>query len=260
MTKWTGISVDDVPSGDRYPVDRDVAGPVSSRCLSPDGYSLWMVHAALGDGATIRWSGERSDDVVYVIDGVVEVGGRRCEAGGAVIVERAADVELVARGDCVIAHFGSLDAEPPTDGPLGGPAPDATSVHIYGPGGAFLSGDRENVHAVWFADGTCGTCRVQLLEVSAPPNDEPRGKPHTHSADEIIYLLDGSVRMGSYAFGPGSALSIPANVRYSLVGGREGHRFINFRRDVSWQVYGRGGEPLLETAIARGGHVTGDVR
>lgn len=260
MPKWTGITLDDVAPVDRYPVDREVGGTVSAQRLSPDGYSLWMVHASLGEGATIGWSGERSDDVVYVIGGEIEVNGHRCETGSAVVVERDAEARLVARGDSEIVHFGSVEAAPPTDGPLGPPASGATAIHAYGPDGAFVSGERENVHAVWFADGTCDTCRVQLLEVASPPSADGRGKPHSHTADEIIYLLDGSVRMGSYSFGPGSALSIPGDVRYSLVSGPEGHRFINFRRDVSLQMYGRGGEPLLETAIARGGRVTGDVR
>ncbi|MEX2626749.1 MAG: hypothetical protein WD225_07675 [Ilumatobacteraceae bacterium] len=260
MAKWTGHLLDDVVATDRHPAGRDTTGDATFRLLSPAGYSLWMVHIRLADGAGLNWATPRSDDVVYVLDGEVEIDGRTCEAGGAAIVERSATTELRARGPAEIAHFGSDDPAPPIDGPLGAPDGPGTAVHVYGPDGAFISGDREGVHAVWFADGTCPTCRVQLLEVTSPPTDEPHGKPHTHSADEIIYLLDGTVKLGSFAYGPGSALSIPGDVRYSLVGDRDGHRFINFRRDVSWQVYGRDGEPLLETAIARGGRATGDVR
>ena len=66
--------------------------------------------------------------------------------------------------------------------------------------------------------------------------------------------------MGAYELGKGSALCVPGNVRYSLVGGAEGHRFINFRRDVSEQIYERKSEPLLETGLARGGRLINDLR
>jgi uncharacterized cupin superfamily protein len=85
------------------------------------------------------------------------------------------------------------------------------------------------------------------------------GGGHSHSEDEIIYVLSGEVRMGSHHYGPGSALSIPADVRYALANGEHGHVFLNYRSGVSEQVYARGDEPLLETALARGGRVVDDV-
>lgn len=260
MTKWTSISHREVRARGSYQAPRDVTGPVSSKRLSPPDYGLWLCDAQLDDRTTITWSGEHSDDTIYVLDGELHVGGRLCPSGGAVIVESGATTTAVAVGATRIAHFGSHEPHPPVGGRLGPPHPDGHGVHVVGPGGMFVSGEREGVHAVWFADGTCDTCRAQLLEVTAPPNEEPRGKAHSHSQDEIIYLLDGSFSMGAHSFEPFTALSIPGDVRYALVGGAAGHRFVNFRRDVSEQSYAGGIGPLLETAIARGGHATADLR
>ena len=66
--------------------------------------------------------------------------------------------------------------------------------------------------------------------------------------------------MGAYELETGSALCVPGNVRYSLVGGADGHRFLNFRRDVSEQIYERNSAPLLETGLARGGRLINDLR
>jgi hypothetical protein len=60
--------------------------------------------------------------------------------------------------------------------------------------------------------------------------DTPRqGKPHTHSASEIIYVVDGLVRLGSVELPPGSSLCIPGGVRYAEASGPSGATFLNFR-------------------------------
>lgn len=253
MTKWTAIAFDSATPQSAYPVDRTVTGLAEARLLSPPDYSLWLTYARLEPGATIDWRGEHSDDAVYVLSGAVEVDGRRAPAHAAVLVECAAEATLSARDGAEVLHFGAYRPGPPSGGPIGDPEPPMHAVHVVGPEGEHVSGAREGVNAVWFADGTCAHCRVQLFEVTSPPSDASRGKAHHHSQDEIIVLMSGSVSMGSHHFAPISAISIPGDVRYALVGGPDGHRFLNYRRDVSIQVYARGSEPLLETATARGG-------
>lgn len=260
MAKWTNVSHWDARETSTYQAPREVTGAVTSKRLSPEGYGLWLCDAQLGDGATIAWSGDHSDDALHVMAGELDVGGRRCPSGGAVIVESGAVATAVAVGPTRVLRVGSSDPKPSEWGPLGPPAFDRRAVHVVGPGGMFATGEPERVHAVWFSEGTCDTCRAQLFEVTAPPDDEPWGKAHSHSQDEIIYLLDGSVSMGAYAIEPFTALPIRADVRYALVGGAEGHRFINFRRGVSVQTHAYDPEPLVETAFARGGRATADVR
>lgn len=258
MTKWTAITFDAAEPATAYPVPRAATGVVEARLLSPAGYSLWLTHVQLAAGGTIEWHGEQSDDAVYVLAGEVElrqsgVASRRAPAGGAVLVESAAAATLVAPDGAVLLHFGAYVPGPARGGPAGDPEAPMSAVHVVGREGEHVSGAREGVNAVWFADGTCAHCRVQLFEVTSPPSEEHRGKAHHHSEDEIIVLMSGSVSMGAHHFAPLSAISIPGDVRYALVGGPDGHRFLNFRRDVSVQVYARGSEPLLETALARGG-------
>jgi len=258
VTKWTAVAFDAAESQAAYPVPRTATGVTEARLLSPAGYSLWLSYARLEPGGTIEWRDEHSDDAIYVLAGEVEVrtvdgAARRTPAGGAVLVECAAAATLTAPSGAELLHFGAYAAGPALGGPAGDPEAPMGAVHVVGPEGEHVSGAREGVNAVWFADGTCPHCRVQLFEVTSPPSDEQRGKAHHHSEDEIIVLMGGSVSMGAHHFAPISAISIPGDVRYALVGGPDGHRFLNFRRNVSLQVYARGSEPLLETASARGG-------
>lgn len=260
MAKLTVRRRTEVPASTSYQAPREAMGVVASVALAPEGYSLWCCDSELADGATIRWAAPHGDDGIYVLSGALVIDGRTCPAGGGIVVESDVETTATAIGPTHIVHLGSTDPRPPTGGLLGAPHPDAHGVHVVGPRGAFQSGREEGVQAVWFTDATCDTCRAQLFTVTGPPNHDKRGKSHTHSADEIIYVLDGTITMGSYTLGPGTALCVPGDVRYALVGGPDGHSFLNFRRDVSEQVYARGSAPILETALARGGHATGDVR
>ena len=252
MTKWTSAARDDAPEADASATPR-LEGEGTSRRLSPEDYPLWLFETTLADGARMRWSSCETDEAVYVMSGELEVDGTSCPEGGAVIVERGARATATAKGPTTVVHVGSTSegssAPPAEDKPGGG-------IHVVGPGGQFESGTRENVHAVWFADGTCENCSLQLFTVETPVLDDRQGRGHSHSQDEIIYLLDGAVTMGAHTFGPGTAVAIPADVRYALRAHEGGHRFLNFRRDVSWQIYELGSEPLLETALARGGRVS----
>jgi hypothetical protein len=118
------------------------------------------------------------------------------------------------------------------------------------------------VRAVWFADSTCPTCRIALFTVFNDKAGPKGGKPHIHTADEIIYVVEGSMRFGSYELGPDTSICIPANVRYGQSAGDNGCKFLNFRRDTSLQYYfEKGVEPVAlgEGGLARGGREVGDV-
>lgn len=256
MTRWTSIARDGVApvAGSTVP---GLEGEGTSRRLSPDGFPLWMRETDLADGARLCWRSPDTDEAIYVMSGELEVDGCACPAGGAVIVERGAHAAATANGPTTVVHGGSTAESSSPSSTVEGTEPGGR-VHVVGPQGRFESGARENVRAIWFADGTCETCGVQLFTVEAHVDDDHRGRPHSHSQPEIIYLLEGTVSMGAHTFEPGTAISIPADIRYALTVHDGGHRFLNFRKDVSWQVYELGSEPLLETAAARGGRATGD--
>lgn len=259
MAKFTALALDDVDAAEGYAAPRDATGVRWSKKLSPDDYSVWLAVSELEDGGTITWGDRHGDDGVYVLSGALEVDGRVCPATGAVIVESGVAATATAIGPTQIAHYGPVDDDPPADGLYGAPDPTGHGVHVVGDQGWYVSGDRERVLARWFADATCPTCRIALFHVWRGEGNA-KDIPHTHTQDELIYLVDGSIVMGSYTFGPGTCLAIPADLRYSVTSGPDGMAFLNYRRDVSVQRYGKVKPEELEGALARGGRLVGDLR
>ena len=259
MAAPTAIHLEDVAASDGSAAPRDAQGVVRSRRVSPDGYPLWMVVTELRDGGVLRWDSDHGDDGVYVQSGALDVDGHVCAAGGAVIVESGVAAVARAIGPTTVVHGGAHDPAPPTDGLYGAPARDGHHVHVVGDGGWFRSGDRERVVATWFADSTCPTCRISFFHVWRGEGGV-RDRSHTHTQDELIYVVGGSVVVAGVEHGPGTCLAVPANVRYSLTSGPEGNAFLNYRRDVSVQGYAPGEPTELEGALARGGVLVGDFR
>jgi quercetin dioxygenase-like cupin family protein len=68
---------------------------------------------------------------------------------------------------------------------------------------------------------------LQMFEMDVPA-DTLIGQ-HAHDEDEIIYVVDGELRLGSYVLQPGASVYIPGNTLYSLRAGPAGLRFLNFR-------------------------------
>jgi quercetin dioxygenase-like cupin family protein len=52
---------------------------------------------------------------------------------------------------------------------------------------------------------------------------------HSHSEDEVIYVLDGEIRMGRRVLGPQSIIVIRKDSQYKFTVGDEGVRFLNVR-------------------------------
>jgi quercetin dioxygenase-like cupin family protein len=229
----------------------------TSRPVTFDGFPLWAVRTELAAGAEIVWDGPHGDEGLYVMAGELAVGDRRCPAGGAVLVE--AGVSTVVRTDtgASVVHVGPHDPDPPTEGRYGPPAPGPRGVHVIGPGGTFATVDgTRNTHM--FADSTCGTCRITLfVSGRSAANTSNR---HSHSADEILYVLHGQLSFGNQHLAPGDAVAIAADQPYAFQGsGSDGYAFLNYRRDVSEQTIGDA-PPLLEGGLARGMTPVHDIR
>jgi hypothetical protein len=103
-------------------------------------------------------------------------------------------------------------------------------VHVIGPGG--VDGRSEHLHETrFFADASCPTCRTSLMFSSRGARYESAA--HSHSQDELIYVLDGELHLGSLRVGPGDTLSVPGLVRYRFSTGADGYRFLNYSADSS---------------------------
>jgi hypothetical protein len=255
----TTTTLDPGSAGSVYAAPRVATRVRWSQPTSPDGYSIWSAVSELDDGGTIEWDTAHGDDGVYVLSGALEVDGHRSPADGAVVVESGVATVARAVGVTRVVHCGARDAEPPGDGLYGAPSADGHHVHVVGDRGWFSSGDRERVAVRWFADSTCPTCRIALFHVWRAEGGV-RDRSHTHTQDELIHVLGGSVVVGGTTLPAVTCLAIPADHRYSLTSGPDGFAILNYRRDVSVQGY-REGEPTeLEGALARGGAEIGDFR
>jgi hypothetical protein len=265
VTGLIATALDDVVPSTGYAAPRRASGVRWSKPVSPEPYSIWMVVSEIDDGGTIEWDDDHGDDGVYVMSGALDVDAAtlpevsRCPRDGAVIVESGVTCTARAVGTTTVVHCGARDSEPPSDGLYDAPDPTGHGVHVVGEHGWFSSGDRERVTVRWFADSTCPTCRIALFHVVRTEGGV-RDRSHTHTEDELIYVVGGSVVVGGAEHGAGTCLAIPATTRYSLTSGDHGFAILNHRRDVSVQAY-RPGEPEeLEGALARGGAAVNDFR
>jgi mannose-6-phosphate isomerase-like protein (cupin superfamily) len=76
----------------------------------------------------------------------------------------------------------------------------------------------------------------QLVELRYPPNAEIR--LHAHDEDEIMYVLEGAMRINSRTVGPGACLYIAGHTFYGFHAGPEGLHLLNFRprKDASFHL------------------------
>ena len=52
---------------------------------------------------------------------------------------------------------------------------------------------------------------------------------HSHTQDEIIYVIEGNLRLGKRTLGPGSVLLIQRDTQYQFQAGEDGVQFLNTR-------------------------------
>jgi hypothetical protein len=203
----------------------DVKGTVRSAELihgSPDG--LWAHRIEFEDGAEITWNSEHGEEACYVLSGALDVAGQTCRSGGAIVIERLAQPVLRALGPTTAIYLGSESVPFQKQGDM---------VHIVGPRGTFASHAAHH-DIVFFAEATCAGCELMLFTTAR--NTDHVQEPHSHSQSEILFLLQGSISMGSYQFGPGDTIAISADRRYGFRSGPEGFAFLNFRPALSWMT------------------------
>jgi mannose-6-phosphate isomerase-like protein (cupin superfamily) len=221
-----------------------------------DGFPLWALQADLAPTSQLIWAGDHGDEALYAVSGTLEVDGRRCPPRGAVIVESGVAASVCAPHGARVVHVGAHDIAPPAGGRYGPPEPAGDGVHVIGPGGTWAAVEPGRETRM-FADSTCPTCRITLFVTGR--SDLYAAAPHRHSADEILFVLEGEVHFGAYRLGPGDAVAVAAGQRYGFRSGPQGFAFLNYRRDVSEQTVGSEA-PKLEGGAARGLTPVHDVR
>jgi len=212
----------------------------TARRLSPAGFSLFLDLISLEGGATLEWGAEHGDDAVYVIEGGLDLDGQTCPVGGAVVIESGVPTAMRAIGPTELAHFGS--ARPG--------AARGKVVHVTGPRGRFESAPGRPFFR-FFADSTCPTCDAFLLYSQRDLGWSVT--PHSHSADELIYVLDGTVMTGRVAHPAGECLAYEAGRRYALSAPAGGFVTLNYRAMPSNLEFADLEGSILETAANVGG-------
>jgi quercetin dioxygenase-like cupin family protein len=222
----------------------DATGAVRSVLFHPEGYSLWEVRAELSAGSELSWGPEHGDEVVFVLDGEVEIAGSRCEPRTAAIVESGVATKARAVTDTQILHFGPASLAAPADGVLGPPRAEGHGVHVVRRDDARSVSDDPERGARYYADSSCDTCRIAFFQ---PFLDAPHvTASHIHSEDEIIHVMAGEMQVGRLTLEPGASIAIPGGYRY-------GFRtpgpisFVNYRANASTFTGAPGSDPVVET-------------
>jgi redox-sensitive bicupin YhaK (pirin superfamily) len=232
------------PATPTYPVASCiVSGTFASRLVRPGSFGLWAVVTDANAGTELRWGGDHGDEALYVLSGAVELDGVCCRAEDAVIIESGvrSTLRVVDEMACFI-HFGST-ASDAVEGPLGAPSTEGRGTHVVRRSScAALAGG-----TLYYADSDCPTCRVTLL--SNRREAAHRSPSHSHSADELIYIVSGSIRIGSATLTAGDAVAIRGGHRYGF-SSDDAFAFLNYRADASLYTGHPGDEPILETIAA----------
>jgi mannose-6-phosphate isomerase-like protein (cupin superfamily) len=72
-----------------------------------------------------------------------------------------------------------------------------------------------------------GNDQPQLMELRYLPGAEVQ--VHAHDEDEIIFIVDGEMHLGSRVLGPGTSIAISGRTFYGFKAGPAGLQFLNFR-------------------------------
>jgi hypothetical protein len=228
-------------------VEGDVAAHVY---FGGEGSPLHLHALDLAPGKSVRVTGAPVDRIAYVWTGRVRIGGHDLDAGSSFIVERAA-ATLVEAGSApsVVLLFASSRKDDTPGGHVH-LLPTASVPRLADLGSASSVGG--GIHA----DSACPTTPVWLHENTMPgmPDDMARDTAsgvHSHSEDEIIFVTQGAMRLGTRLYGPGTALMIAANTLYGFTPGPAGLSFVNFRAAMPGDIRFANGPSISETGYWR---------
>jgi hypothetical protein len=212
--------------------------------MTPVGFPLWLIAAALDDGSTLTWDDAHGDELLYVREGELATEQGLCTTGGVVVVESSRATSVRALGPTRLLHFGARS------GPRSGPSSAAGhTVHVVDASGRFAFANDDLSGARLYADSTCPTCRVTFMRsYGQPPYRSPS---HSHSADEVMYLLDGHLRFGRTDVHADTAVAIPGGARYGF-GALAPYEFVNFRSELSFMTRAPRDPICIETADGLG--------
>lgn len=214
--------------------------------IDPERFPLELHKLRLAARQTITIGPVGRGRIGYVWHGAVRAGGHDLPSGSSFIVEsgQSLEVEAAGEGGQVLLFAASRD---PLEPEAGGHVHILPTDIVPRNNALTDTGMRGGMHA----DAQCPTCKVWLHENSFPgvepvtPEDLTVGV-HSHSEDEIIFIVSGQIRLGRKLFPEGTAIAIPGGTLYSFTAGPDGMAFVNFRAGLPADIHFPGGQTMSE--------------
>jgi hypothetical protein len=187
-----------------------------------DRHPIHLQLHRLGPAATLRIDGGERDHLAYVWEGAIAAGGTRMDRGSSFIVEFGAMLTVTASSEgAVVLSYKLRDRD--ADARAGGHVhlmPTEIVPHTPGMSGSTIGG---GIHFL----GDCPTCTLWLHENTFEADNEIA--PHSHSKDELIFIREGSIRLGTKLYPRGTAILLHADTSYGFTSGPNGMGTIDFR-------------------------------
>lgn len=228
-------------------------GAVSARRAEPAGFGQFVAYLDLHAGSRIGWRPPHGEEAIVVLDGEIDVDaggdGRTLGPAGAAVFEYGASGALRALVATRLLHVGAISSGPNLDSMLGAPAGKPCHVHTFDEDGAAKFAherDGHRDHTVWYTDSYCNSCRLSLFRVFGDASIA-RPMSHSHTAHELITVVDGELRFGPVVAPTLTTVAIPAGRKYGFTTRHGGWAFVNFRLDASYIDFGRGRPRVLES-------------
>ncbi len=242
------------------PPEKTHAAPLPEACTGLGEASLYVDRESfpielhklrLGAGESVTIGALGRGRIGYVWHGAVRAGGHDLPVGSSFIVEsgQSLDVEGAGESADVLLFAASRD---PLEPEAGGHVHLLPSANVPRNDALTETGVRGGMHA----DAQCPTCHVWLHENAFPgaepvtPEDLTVGV-HSHSEDEIIFIVSGQIRLGRKLFPEGTAIAIPGDTLYSFTAGPDGMAFVNFRAGLPADIHFPGGQTMNEVEYWR---------
>ena len=234
------------------PLPRGYSGEGEAHTYVPaEKFPLRLHEIRLGAGEEITVGPMDTGSIGYVWHGAASAGGHDLASGSSFVVERGEHLRVTGKSErCDLLLFSASQNS--------GQAEAGGHVHILPneivprDSGLTATGVSGGMHA----DSQCPTCSVWLHENGFPgaepasPEEQAVGV-HSHSEDEIIFIVSGEIRLGRKLFPEGTAIAIPADTLYSFTPGPDGMRFINFRAAQPSDIHFANGNVMNEVEYWR---------
>jgi redox-sensitive bicupin YhaK (pirin superfamily) len=223
MSKVSVVTADKATPIDSTAFHR--TGKVESRAFfSGPSRPIHVVQHSLGAQATVTILAEHASIALFVWRGAIRAQGIELTEKACLVIEGGALLDLVAGQEGAELLMFNASGDEPT-------MRRAPRVHVLPADQAPRSdrlGGHDGVSGAIFANARNPVDNVWLHETGWAEGGVETAL-HSHSEDEVIFVIAGSIQLGNRICGPGTAIAIAADVVYGFRSGPDGLVFLNFR-------------------------------